>query len=340
MKRFGEKATREALANGAVIRSWDWYTASAGYRVLVNDEVAGYIVSNLFSKLLRDDSIVCTKNAYSYSDYSAPAAAQDLDTLSARVEADTRAALARAGLLAQEEAATQEETEPAQEEAQEEPKHRVHNVVTDEVLEGTSRALYYALHQRTRWDLDEEEPVAVWEPCDDDARRVLEAVAAATGCRVKIAAVPVDNLLDDLSTGDYGEYLNDYRDSSTYICDAIAEIADNNTSIYYYQIIKFISENVEAVNDAIEEYGWDGCGSDLYKAGQMAEYNAIQADIWENQADALMLAALNFIKWDMKINIVPADLADDIRDWCDDADTNDMMCDIPDKIREYFEEVE
>ena len=332
MKRFGEKATREALANGAVIRSWDWYTASAGYRVLVNDEVAGYIVSDLFSKLLRDGSIVCTKNAYSYSDYSAPTAVRDLDAMSARVEADTRAALARAGLLAQEEAATQEETEPAQEaaqEAQEEPKHRVHNVVTDEVLEGTARALYHALHFRARFDAYQEEPAAVWEPCDDCARQTLEA-------KNKEA----DKLLEDLNTGDYGEYLNDYRDSSAYICDAISEIADNHTSIYYYQIIKFISENVEAVNDTINEFGWDGCGGDLCKAGQMAEFQAIEADIWEHQADALMLAALDFIKWDMKINVIPADLADDIRDWCDDASTDDRMNDITDKIRDYFQEEE
>ena len=57
----------------------------------------------------------------------------------------------------------------------------------------------------------------------------------------------------------------------TYICDAIQEVADSNVSIYYNDIIEFISENVELVNDAIAEYGWDGCGSDLYKAGQMAE---------------------------------------------------------------------
>lgn len=71
MKRIGEKELRTALTNGAIIRAWDWYTASAGYRVIINGEGAGYIVSDLFSKLLHDGTITKSGYAYSYTDYSA-----------------------------------------------------------------------------------------------------------------------------------------------------------------------------------------------------------------------------------------------------------------------------
>lgn len=88
----------------------------------------------------------------------------------------------------------------------------------------------------------------------------------------------------------------DYDDSA-YVSDAFAEIADSNTSIYYSDIIKYISEHVEAVNDAIEEMGWEGCGSDLYKAGQMAEYIGINSWLWSHDLDIYKVYALNYYRF-------------------------------------------
>ena len=79
------------------------------------------------------------------------------------------------------------------------------------------------------------------------------------------------------------DFLNDYADADNmYLCDAISEFADGRTSIYYSDIKKFISENVDAVNDAVAEFGWDGCGSDLMKAGQIAEFLTIENKIYED----------------------------------------------------------
>ena len=61
----------------------------------------------------------------------------------------------------------------------------------------------------------------------------------------------VDELKEAISLNcDYSRNLCDYSGSS-YLCDAISEIADNNTSIYYSEISEYISKNVEKVNDAI-----------------------------------------------------------------------------------------
>lgn len=82
------------------------------------------------------------------------------------------------------------------------------------------------------------------------------------------------------------KFLIDYEDADTmYLCDAISEFADGKTSIYNEDILNFIKQNVEAVNDAIAEFGWDGCGSDLMKAGQMAEYLTIERKIYEDLGD-------------------------------------------------------
>ena len=71
-------------------------------------------------------------------------------------------------------------------------------------------------------------------------------------------------------------------DNSQYICDAISEFADNNTSIYYSDIEGFMSNNIDKVNDTISEFGWDGCGSDLHRAGQLAEFCSIEQEIYNN----------------------------------------------------------
>lgn len=133
MKRFGEKATREAIANGAIIRAWDWYTLNAGYRVIIDGEQAGYITGDLFVKLKNDGAIIKDIWAHSYTDYKAPATqdatddqaadengaeaektAQEWAAESDRVQAATLAALAP--VIATEEA---EEAQEQQETAQE-----------------------------------------------------------------------------------------------------------------------------------------------------------------------------------------------------------------------------
>lgn len=85
----------------------------------------------------------------------------------------------------------------------------------------------------------------------------------------------------------YDNYNYDSR-----IDDAIAECADGNISIYYSDIIKYIADHVDEVNETIQEFGWDGCGSDLYKAGQMAEYATNQNKLFEDVEEIIILSGL------------------------------------------------
>lgn len=102
MKRFGEKAMREALENGAVIREWEWF-AGGGYRVIIDGEGAGYITESLFCKLKEDGTIEKARQAHSFADYASPAATteeatkekteEEWNAESERVHAATLAAL-------------------------------------------------------------------------------------------------------------------------------------------------------------------------------------------------------------------------------------------------------
>ena len=126
-------------------------------------------------------------------------------------------------------------------------------------------------------------------------------------------------LRDKLDLGSYGEDITSY--SRGYICDIFSEIADSATSIYYSDIIAYIGNHVEEVNDAINEFGWEGCGSDLYKAGQMAEYTSIERDLEEHIDDIIVYAAL-VDKFDDNI---PEDAFEKVYDNVSNIDWNEQL---------------
>ena len=153
------------------------------------------------------------------------------------------------------------------------------------------------------------------------------------------ATVRTLDLLDELDTGDHGDRLNDYRDSDAYICDAITEIADADTSIYYSDILDFIRENPETLAEVIRDGLYDPREDyDIFRHAQAAEFMTIERDIYDHLADSLMCAAVHFIRYDLNLEEIPAELAELLREWCDDADDNDRMNEIPDRIREWCEE--
>jgi hypothetical protein len=150
----------------------------------------------------------------------------------------------------------------------------------------------------------------------------------------------VNELLKDLEIGEYGVEFENYKRG--YICDIISEIADRFTSIYYCDIIKFISENVEQVNDTISEFGWDGAGSDLYKAGQLAEYCSIQNEIYNDIEDILKHWALKYyVQYTDNVEI-----SEEIAETIENIEYNtfdklDEICDfIVEKVNEENEDCE
>lgn len=126
--------------------------------------------------------------------------------------------------------------------------------------------------------------------------------------------------------------LNDYDNG--YICDIISEIADSNTSVYYSDIIEFISNNVEEVNGIIEECGWDGCGSDLYKAWQAAEYRKNEQDMYNELEEGLFNFALSHIQYTMEVEKISDEQLDEINNLCYDTDNNDRLEDFLEKVEE------
>ena len=99
MKRYGEKETREAIKNGAIIRAWDFYTLLAGYKVTTEDgETLGYITSDLFAKLLKSGDLVKIERRHGLTDYGAPVVITYDDEPAEAIKRQTRDILNNEGI--------------------------------------------------------------------------------------------------------------------------------------------------------------------------------------------------------------------------------------------------
>lgn len=122
------------------------------------------------------------------------------------------------------------------------------------------------------------------------------------------------------------------------ISDRIIEYADGMTSIYYSDIIKFIAENVEAVNDAILEFGWDGCGEDLYKAGQMAEYKQHVDRINEDLENVVQYIMVEDAAIRTDDGLIDAEIWEQIKERAGEITADNNIEDIHELIRDIFAE--
>ncbi len=147
---------------------------------------------------------------------------------------------------------------------------------------------------------------------------------------------------EDLYTGDYGEFFADYYDLEGYICDTVSSIADDNTSIYYSDILKFITEYPDSLKEVIDEGLYDpSCNYDLHKHGQSAQFMMIERDLYDNIEANLQLVAYTYIEKMCEIDEVNAleeekflELIDLIDDAC--GNNPDQLEDIAIVIDEFF----
>lgn len=109
----------------------------------------------------------------------------------------------------------------------------------------------------------------------------------------KIEEVLAVECTNDISN----DFIEETRaDDSRYFCDAFPEYADGRVDIYYYDIKQFIINNIELVEEALDEFGWDGCGKDLHKAGQMAQFLQNERQLQEDFEPIKNRIALDYLE--------------------------------------------
>ena len=141
-----------------------------------------------------------------------------------------------------------------------------------------------------------------------------------------------------LCLGDYGEYLVDYN--SGYICECIGELADNNVSIYNYDLLEWVRNNSEYVEQAVAEFGIDSRNFDFFRLLQQGQYMQIEEELYSNLDDILTNWIINYIEYDLDIKELTDEQAEQVEDLFNKYESNDELEYIIEKIKEIFESEE
>lgn len=103
----------------------------------------------------------------------------------------------------------------------------------------------------------------------------------------------IEDLQASFDLGEYGDQITDYTGN---IGDAFGEIADSNVDLYNYDLLKWLPDNYEWLEEADAQGLLEGCKGDLMRMTQMAQYECFTQDMYNHQEDIAKYAALEGLK--------------------------------------------
>ena len=142
----------------------------------------------------------------------------------------------------------------------------------------------------------------------------------------------VKNLYNKLES--FIDCLTDYDNG--YICDVISEIADSQVDIYYYDLTNWANGHFEEIAETISEFGWDGCGEDLYKAVQLAQFRENENEMYSELSEGLENFALSYLQHNLEIEEIAEENWEEIQGFLSDIDNNNKLEEITDFLDEMF----
>ena len=142
-------------------------------------------------------------------------------------------------------------------------------------------------------------------------------------------------LMKELCLNDMEEQILEF--SNGYIDDLLGEIASNNVSIYTSDLLNYLSNNINDINDNISNMGFSG---DILSHISEVWYNNNLEELWGNINDIVKYFVLDniidyMIEYNIK-NISEEDIDNMINENC--SDNIDRIDTIVDNIECYFEE--
>lgn len=130
----------------------------------------------------------------------------------------------------------------------------------------------------------------------DEVREQVERVQAERKAKHEFEHPPVpegftsiEDLQASLDLGEYGDRITDYTGN---ISDAFSEIADGAVDLYTHDLLKWLPDNYEWLEEADFQGLLEGCKGDLIKMTQMAQYVCFTQDMYSHQEDIAKYAAL------------------------------------------------
>lgn len=120
--------------------------------------------------------------------------------------------------------------------------------------------------------------------------------------------VTIDSLEADLDLGDYGDQCAEMS-SEDYIGDVIGEVADANIDMYNHDLLEWLPDHYEWVEEADANGLLEGCKGDIFKMVQAAQYECFSSDMYDHREDIAKYVTLESLK-DEGVYAVSEEVAD------------------------------
>lgn len=133
----------------------------------------------------------------------------------------------------------------------------------------------------------------------------------------------------------YEEYITEYYNHENDIDEIIRDIADNNVDIYTSDLMDWVKDNYNYVEDYIKEFGIDSSNFDFIGAVRGGQYLYIEQTLYNNKSDMLEYLAY-YILQEKDIEEIDEDKATEIS--MIDFDRIDTIEELEDEINEIMEQ--
>lgn len=127
-------------------------------------------------------------------------------------------------------------------------------------------------------------------------------------------------------------FVEQYLDTSCYICDAITEKADNDIDVYYSDLFEWAKHNFSYIEEANEELG---APNDIIKQIQQAQFLYNERKLYDELEEIILYAVLLEAK--EYAEEVTKEQFSELLEIAEHLDHNDRFDDIKDAVKEVFE---
>lgn len=133
----------------------------------------------------------------------------------------------------------------------------------------------------------------------------------------------------------YEEYITEYYNHENDIDEIIRDIADNNVDIYTSDLMDWVKDNYNYVEDYVKEFGIDSSNFDFIGAVRGGQYLYIEQTLYNNKSDMLEYLAY-YILQEKDIEEIDEDKATEIS--MIDFDRIDTIEELEDELNEIIEQ--
>lgn len=180
---------------------------------------------------------------------------------------------------------------------------------------------------------------------EDEVNTLVEKAASERAARYAYdhpklpkGFVTIEQLQENLDLGDFGDQI-DYFDGD--LTESFTDCADSNVDSSYHDLLAWLPDHAEWLEEAEFNGLLEGCKGDIYKMTQMAQYECFLQDLYSHREDICKNGTLSQLA-DAGIYAIEESVADDILDGLsydgDYVQTDDAKDTIISAIYATFEE--